>query len=235
MNSRLTTIAVLLVALLPMSPAAQDAFSTLTGSIVDQSGGALPGVAVVATNTTRGSRHEVFTDGRGRFELIGLAPGSYTLDAGLPGFETFQQTLTLSGQTVDRDLTLQIGSLQETVSVSSTPSSQPQSAAEPVVPRPPNCDAAPGRAGLKIGGQIRTPRKIHHVAPIYPPGSPGGVVTLNAVIGIDGLVKETTITNTALDPLARAAVDAIQQWEFDPTLLNCEAVEVRMSVVVDFH
>jgi hypothetical protein len=234
MNSRLARIAVL-VALCPMSLAAQEAFSTLTGSIVDQSGGALPGVAVVATNTTRGSRHEVFTDGRGRFELVGLAPGSYALEAGLPGFDTFQQELALSGQTVDRDITLQIGSLQETISVSSTQDSQLQSAAERVAPRPPNCGPATGRAGLRIGGQIRTPRKIHHVAPVYPQGSPGGVVTLNAVIGIDGLVKETRITNDALERLARAAVDAVQQWEFDPTLLNCEAVEVRMSVVVDFH
>jgi hypothetical protein len=235
MTSRLATLAALLVAVLPISLRAQDAFSTVTGAIVDQSGGALPGVGVVATNTTRGSRHEVFTDGRGRFELIGLTPGSYTLEAGLPGFETFQQKLTLSGQTVERDITLQIGSLQETVSVSSTQTSQPPSAAEPVAPRPPNCGAAPARAGLRIGGQIRTPRKIRHVAPIYPEGAPGGVVTLNAVIGVDGLVKEIKITNAALDRLARAAVDAIQQWEFDPTLLNCEAVEVRMSVVVDFH
>ena len=235
MKSGLTTLAVLLAAALPISLGAQDAFSTVTGSIVDQSGGALPGVGVVATNTTRDSRHEVFTDGRGRFELVGLTPGSYTLEAELPGFETFQQRLTLSGQTVDREITLQIGSLQETVSVSSTQTSQPQSAAERAAPRPPNCGPGTDRSGQRIGGQIRTPRKIHHVTPIYPEGAPGGVVTLNAVIGIDGLVKETRITNAALDRLARAAVDAVQQWEFDPTLLNCEAVEVRMSVVVDFH
>jgi len=27
----------------------------------------------------------------------------------------------------------------------------------------------------------------------------------------------------------------VRQWEFDPTLLNCEAVDVRMSVTVDFR
>jgi hypothetical protein len=55
------------------------------------------------------------------------------------------------------------------------------------------------------------------------------------VVGTDGLVKETTVTNDAAAPLARAAVEAVQQWEFDPTLLNCEAVDVRMSVTVDFR
>ena len=45
-------------------------------------------------------RHEVHTDGAGRFELVGLPQGEYTLEAGLPGFETFQQKLTLSGEDV---------------------------------------------------------------------------------------------------------------------------------------
>jgi outer membrane biosynthesis protein TonB len=60
-------------------------------------------------------------------------------------------------------------------------------------------------------------------------------VKIDAVIGTDGLVSSTTVTNDALDALARAAVDAVRQWEFDPTLLNCQAVDVRLSVTVDFR
>jgi len=90
-------------------------------------------------------------------------------------------------------------------------------------------------AAVRIGGQIRQPRKLYHVPPIYPEGSPAGTVRLEAVIGPDGRVKETRVINDAPDALARAAIDAVQQWEFDPTLLNCEAVDVRMSVTVDFQ
>ena len=56
-----------------------------------------------------------------------------------------------------------------------------------------------------------------------------------AVIGIDGFVQETTVTNDAPPALAQAAADAVRQWEFDPTLLNCVAIPVRMTVTVDFN
>lgn len=216
---------------------AQNVFSTVSGSIVDQSGAALPGVVVTAFNTARGSRQEVVTDAYGHFQLVGLAQGAYTLEADLPGFETFQQKVTLNGQDVSRDITLEIGSLEETVTVTNDPNSPPALPSERSASRPANCGPSTGRGGaadIRIGGQIRQPRKVRHVLPIYPEGSPAGVVKIAAVIGTDGLVKETTVTSGA-GALARAAVDAVQQWEFDPTLLNCQAVDVRMSVTVNFQ
>ena len=58
---------------------------------------------------------------------------------------------------------------------------------------------------------------------------------MDAVIGIDGFVQETKVTNDAPPALAQAAVDAVRQWEFDPTLLNCVAIPVQMTVTVDFN
>jgi TonB family protein len=237
MNTRLTTRAAVFAVVFEATLVGQN-FSTVNGSIVDQSGAALPGVAVTAFNTARDSRQEVVTNAFGRFELIGLVPGSYTLEADLPGFETFQQRLTLNGQDVSRDITLQIGSLEETVTVTRDRSNPPALPSERYAPRPATCGPANGRdnsAPVRIGGQIRQPRKLYHVPPTYPEGSPTGTVRLEAIIGPDGLVKETRVANDAPDALARAAIDAVQQWEFDPTLLNCEAVDVRMSVTVDFQ
>jgi hypothetical protein len=234
MTTRFTTLAAILVIACPIALLAQNSFSTVSGSIVDQSGASLPGVAVVAINTARGSRHEVSTDRSGRFELVGLTQGSYTLEAGLPGFETFQQKLSLSGEDVNREITLQIGSLQETVTVTNELNGVPSVSSERPAPRAPNCGPGPA-ASTRIGGQIRQPRKLRHVRPIYPQGVAPGAVAIDAVIGIDGFVKETKVTNGAPDALARAAVDAVQQWEFDATLLNCEPVDVRMSVLVDFR
>jgi hypothetical protein len=216
---------------------AQNAFSTISGSIVDQSGGVLPGVVVTAYNVARDSRQEVTTNAAGRFELVGLTQGSYTLEADLPGFEVFQEKVTLSGQDVSRDITLEIGSLEEMITVTRDRNNPPALPSERYAARPAFCGPSTRRDGdadLRIGGQIRTPRKLHHVPPVYPEGAPAGVVHIAAVIGPDGLVKETTVTK-GTDALARAAVDAVQQWEFDPTLLNCEAVDVRMSVTVEFQ
>jgi beta-lactamase regulating signal transducer with metallopeptidase domain len=241
--TRLGTIAGLLAVALPIALFAQNTFATMAGTIVDASGAVLPGVSVVLTDTDRNVRHQVTSDGTGRFELIGLPQGAYTLEAGLPGFETFRQKLTLSGQDVNRDITLSVGTIQEVIGVTNGgPGTVPQDYRAGRLP--PNC--GPGRGGsagparrsdgaVRVGGQIRTPRKLFHVPPIYPEGSPAGTVRMNAVIGVDGRVKETTVTNDAPPALAQSAIDAVQRWEFDPTLLNCVPVDVRMTVVVDYR
>ena len=237
MTSHLTTRSAVFVVVFQAALLGQN-FSTVSGSIVDQSGAALPGVAVMAFNMARDSRQEVVTNAFGRFELIGLVPGSYTLEADLPGFETFSQKLTLNGQDVSRDITLQIGSLEETITVTRDRNNPPALPSERDAPRPAFCGPVDGRGGsapVRLGGQIRTPRKLYHVAPIYPEGSTAGIVRIDAILGPDGRVKETRVTNDAPDALAGAALDAVQQWEFDPTLLNCEAVDVRMAVTVDFQ
>jgi hypothetical protein len=234
MNTRLTTFATAFAIALEAALLTQ-ALSTISGSVVDQSGAALPGVAITAYSTTRNARQEGVTDAYGRFELAGLAQGSYTLEAELPGFERSQQTLTLDGQNVTHDFTLEIGSLEEIVSVFNDRNTPLPG--ERFAPRPPTCDSSTdsGADTVRIGGQIRQPRKTYHVPPMYPQGAPAGVVKIDAVIGTDGLVNTTTVTNDAPDVLARAAVDAVRQWEFDPTLLNCQAVDVRLSVTVDFR
>jgi beta-lactamase regulating signal transducer with metallopeptidase domain len=252
-TARLGTIAALLAVALPVALFAQNTFATISGSIRDLSGAVLPGVQVSVVDTGRDARRLVHTDGAGRFQLLGLSQGEYTLEARLPGFETFQQKLTVSGQDVSRNITLGIGKLQELVSVSSGgPSDGRPYRSERGEPRPPYCGSGPAPASspaprsdsavsgrgplpIRVGGQIRQPRKVFHVAPIYPVGTPAGTVKMDALIDPKGVVVETKVTNDAPPVLVRAAVDAVSQWEFDPTLLNCAPVPVRMSVVVDFR
>jgi beta-lactamase regulating signal transducer with metallopeptidase domain len=237
-TTRLATVVLLLAVALPIALFAQNRFSTVSGSIVDPSGAVLPGVTVVAIDTGRGVRHEVLTNRTGRFEIVGLPEGPYVLEAGVPGFQTFDQKLTLDGQDVNRDITLEVGSLQETISVTrggNVPSFEGQRFG---APRPATCGASNTQAtsgAIRVGGQIRPPSKLRHVSPIYPEGAVPGMVRMEAVIGIDGFVQETKVTNDAPPALAQAAVDAVRQWEFDPTLLNCIAIPVRMTVTVDFN
>ena len=235
--ARTITTAVLLGIALPIALFAQNTFATVSGVIVDPSNALLPGVRVVAIDSQRGARHEVLTNRSGRFELVGLPQGNYVVEAALPGFETFQQKLTLDGQDVHRDIIMSVGSLQETIAVTNDPNNLPWIPGERYQPRPANCGASGGRGGdTKIGGQIRQPRKLYHVPPIYPSGTTApSIVKLDALIGTDGLVKEVKLTNDAAPTFARSAIDAVRQWEFDPTLLNCAPIEVRMSVLVDFR
>ena len=243
--TRFATIAALLVVALPIAMFAQNRFSTLTGSVSDPSGGLLPGVTVVAVDTTRDARHEVKTNSAGQFEIIGLPDGPLVLEARLPGFQTFQQKLTLDGQDVNRNITLRVGSLQETITVSrevSRDGNPPSVAAPRSAPKPAaECGAAIAGRGavrtgtLRIGGQIKQPTKTRHVSPVYPEGSSPGMVILEAVIGPDGHVNEVKVLRNPGAALALSAENAVRQWEFTPTLLNCVPVPVIMTVTVDFN
>jgi beta-lactamase regulating signal transducer with metallopeptidase domain len=238
-TTRFGTIAALLAIALPIALFTQNRFSTLSGSVMDPSGGLLPGVTVVATDITRGVRHEVLTSRTGQFEIVGLPEGPHALEATLPGFQKFQQKLTLDGQDMNRDITLRVGTLMETISVTRG-SDPPSFEGKRFSPQPADCNASAAGRGrdatgtLRIGGQIRQPTKIRHVSPAYPEGSSSGVVILEAVIGPDGLVVDVKVLRTPAPELSLSAENAVRQWEFTPTLLNCVAVPVIMTVTVNF-
>ena len=62
-----------------------------------------------------------------------------------------------------------------------------------------------------------------------------GVVPLGASIGVDGRVTSVRVIGSNPHPdFVNAAVEAVQQWRFSPTLLNGDAVEVFMNVTVRF-
>jgi len=239
-TSRFGTIAALLAIALPIALFAQNRFATLSGSVMDPSGGLLPGVTVAAIDMTRGARHEVKTNRTGQFEIIGLAEGPHVLEVTLPGFQKFEQKLTLDGQDVNRNITMRVGTLQETISVTrgGTPLSYE---GQRFSPKPAECGASAGGQGgaatapLRIGGQIRQPAKIRHVSPVYPDGSSSGVVTMEAVIGPEGLVTDVKVLRSPAPALAQSAETAVRQWEFTPTLLNCVPVPVIMMVTVDYN
>lgn len=62
-----------------------------------------------------------------------------------------------------------------------------------------------------------------------------GVGPMEALIGRDGTVSSVRLLSAQVHPdFARPAEEAVRQWPFSPTLLNGEAVEVRMTVSVRF-
>jgi len=103
------------------------------------------------------------------------------------------------------------------------------------IPAPP--PPAPPAAPVRVGGDIKEPKKIKDVKPIYPPIAQSakiqGIVIIEAIIGKDGSVKEAKVLRPA-PMLDQAALDAVRQWRYTPTLLNGQPVEVVMTVTVTF-
>jgi len=98
--------------------------------------------------------------------------------------------------------------------------------------------SANGQAPIRVGGNIKEPLKIHDVRPVYPADAMAsqvqGVVILEAVIGPQGNVTDARIMRSVSASLDQAALDAVRQWVFTPTLLNGVPVPVIMTVTVNF-
>lgn len=104
----------------------------------------------------------------------------------------------------------------------------------PDVPPPP---VVRSTQAWRVGGQIRNPAKTRDVRPVYPPIAVAsrveGRVTIEAIIGADGRVKDATVLRS-IPLLDQAALAAVRQWQFTPTLLNGVPVPVIMTVTVNF-
>ena len=239
--------------------AGQTARAAVSGMVVDQLGGFLPGTDVTLTSESTGGALVTATDRTGQFGFTDLRPGRYTLDARLPGFQNSRTVVAVEGgSTQTRTISMSVGSLEETITVAGTRGA-PATADAPRPAAPSarsvrdvtsvleevraSLEQATFRAGT-IGGSIKAPAKTRHVNPIYPGTlqSQGveGQVELVAVIGIDGKVGEVLQPRSAdtADPvhpdLIAAATAAVQQWEFTPTLLNGVPVPVTMRVHTQF-
>ena len=218
---------------LPIATFAQGGFVTFSGTVVDPQDRLLPAAIVTVTDARRDVKHETKTDRTGRFELVGLPAGDYAVEVKLPGFRNLTDTFTVNGDSLDRTLKMQIGLLQENIFVTGedgqvTSSRQSGNA----YAKPPNPVCPPG-VTTGVGGNIRPPRKVKDVRPGYPGVS--GNVQLAATIGSDGSVTDVQVVKADRPELGPAAIDAVRQWEFTSTLLNCVPIEVHMNVSVSFN
>ena len=89
-----------------------------------------------------------------------------------------------------------------------------------------------------MAGNIQAPTKVTDVPPIYPPVAQAarvsGVVILEAVIGPDGRVTDVQVLRSVA-LLDAAAITAVRQWVYTPTMLNGVPVPVIMTVTVNFQ
>lgn len=106
---------------------------------------------------------------------------------------------------------------------------------------PPNLVERPSAPAIplqvRIGGKVQAAKLISQVMPVYPPlarqARISGTVRLEAVIGRDGRIKSLRVA--AGHPwLVQAALEAVRQWIYQPTLLNGEPVEVLTQIEVNF-
>jgi TonB family protein len=215
---------------------AQNAFGRVSGVITDQTGAVLPNSTIRLTHVASGTKHEVRTGPNGAYDLGGLQSGDYTLEAEQLGFSAYREAVTFSpGQLLSKNVTMQVGSLQETITVVDVDTLPWERRSVPTPAKfTQRCEPT-----TTVGGNLRVPIKLVDVRPKYPinlrTANAEGVVTLNATIGVDGKIAAVSVGSSPSVDMSEAAIAAVRQWEFTPTLLNCRAIEVPMSVLIAFR
>lgn len=222
-------------------------FATFSGQVQDAHGGHLGGVTLTLTNRASGQKYEVKSSATGAYEIVGVTPGDYELQAWRAGFRTHRSTRTIGGGTVKEQVMLQVGSLEETISVTGgggrdkfepvVAANAARTAFVPVQSAKPAALERPCEVPAE-GGQIRQPMKVKDVRPVYPEALAAALVgetmVFKATIATDGSVREVVPIKAENPELSSAAIEAIRQWRYTVTLLNCQPIEVEMSVAVSF-
>jgi beta-lactamase regulating signal transducer with metallopeptidase domain len=230
------SVVVVLLSLTAAIAAAQNAFATFSGSVVDEQGQGIPDVSLVLTDAQRQAKYEVKSNSVGAFEFVGLPPAEYGFEVRGIGFRELRERLSVAGENLQRSITLQIGRLQETVNIvggGDGDDSGPPQIREAKAPDLSGCKAS------SVGGRIIPPRKIRNINPQYPPSLRGtgtsGAVVMEGRIEVDGFIRDIRIIGDAHPELANAAIAAVREWQFSHTLLNCRPVEVGMTITANFR
>ena len=216
------------------------------GSLIDQVGRTIPDATLTLSHSLTQQHIETHSDQSGHFAFGGISSGEYLLEVRKFGFATSQEQITLAaGKDLNRDIELQIGGVDETVTVSS--SDAPAALPPPPAPLPPPPGTAqPYMAQAELDRcalasmfcRVTPPHKIAEPQPVYPTkqreGRVAGQVIVEGRIAKDGLIKDLRALAPADPDFANATIDALRRWQFTATRLDGVPIEVSIRVTADF-
>jgi TonB family protein len=193
---------------------------TVSGTVYDAAGGRVPGASIVAVRADTGQKLTAVTDQEGNFS-VGPLPGgaAWRITVEAPGFAT-------RSQLVDRnhfDFTLDVAQLSVSV----------------VVRGKGTATAASGPHRVRVGGNVVPAKVVYKIDPEYPDdvrsrGIQGDVV-LRAVISLKGTVLSLTSVSSPDPQLTEAAIKAVREWRYQPSLLNGQPIETATTITVNFQ
>jgi TonB family protein len=208
---------------------AKKATGDITGTVQDPSGAVIPGAKVTALNLETQDRISTYTGDDGSFEFPAIPTGRYQLETTKPGFayEKGMEFKLEPSIELHEDIVLEVGAVSEQIVVRGHASAE-------TPPVPPH---APKR--IRVGGLVQAAKLVNHVVPVYPASAEKqgveGTVILRAVIGTSGQMLSLSPYNDADPGLTSAAMEAVSQWRYEPTLLNGVPVEVVTTITVVFR
>jgi TonB family protein len=218
--------------------AAQALGSAFSGAFVDALNNAVPNVTFTLTNTATGENFTVRADADGRFMFEAVPDGEYRGLASAPGFTDTHPFFRISdGQSSQPSvIPLALGSIEETITVREAVDSDRGSARNEITGEPRASERLRNYRQRAQTAPLMPPLKVRDVRPLFPPSRTGSEATvfLTAIIDTNGFVKGLEVMQPADAEFGRAALDAIKEWQFEPTRLHGIAIDTSMHVTVRF-
>lgn len=216
----------------------------LSGTVSDPSGARVPN-ALVSLYGESGTKETAVTDDAGEFSFTGLRPGAYEWKVFRDGFEVTQQKLVISNGSLKSEPgkkdVLILGPAGSRLDIVLEPSSTLQSMVV-TAPAPPEVvekrhAKAPTR--IHVGGQVEAAKLAVRKTPVYPENARAkgieGTVLLEAVISMEGVPLSLRVLDSPDSDLSDAALAAVRQWRYQPTLLNGQPIEVVTTIAINFR
>ncbi len=227
---------VALVCATATSAVAQVGRAELRGRVTDEQGGALPGVTLVITHQDAGTFREIVTGAGGQYFVAQLIPGVFTITAELPGFRGFEQTdFALGvGMTLDLDITLLVGAIEETITVTGE---------TPIV------DLTSAEVGGTVtAGELTdlpTGNRSYFAAVALLPGiqfNPSsslgndnmianGQTTNGNSVGLDGATNNDDASGTSAGGQVRVPLEAVSEFQVLTNQFDAEFGRVRGAII----
>jgi TonB family protein len=227
----ITAAALSVAVVIAGSGAAAQIGSALSGSVVDALNNAIPNVTMTLRNAVTGERFTVTSDTDGRFTFDALPDGDYQGETNAPGFNTTHPFFRIKDGKSNQPtvIPLPLGSIEESVTVTNN-------APPPSITGPPARAPRAGTAARDPNAPIVPPMKTRDVRPLYPQNRTDeeATVFLNGIIDTHGLMKGLQVLQPVNDDFARAAFDAVNDWQFAPTRLHGVPVDTAIHITVRF-
>ena len=226
-----TAAAVALCVIIPLAAvrARAQGPAALAGVVQDASGARVPDATIIVSFSESGRIELVNSNAAGEYAIPGLPASHYRIEVRRPGFAAFRREGTLQDGPQRVDIALELGAVSETLEIVAKGQ------------RAPVMTASTGRPQrIRVGGNVQATRLLQSVRPVYPDSAKlagiEGTVLLEAVISREGRLIGLRAVNTMAHPdLVKAAQDAVSQWQYQPTLLNGQPIEVVTTITLNFR
>jgi TonB family protein len=201
----------------------------ISGLVLDPTGARVPGATVIATDA---DGHRVTTTARadGSYAFTGLSAGRYEVAVRSRGFAVFHaDDVNVTGTgAVHVDARLNLGRITENLVVTAQGPRAQLVSQDSGSPKP-----------QRIGGMVMAASLIRQVRPAYPADMKAqgleAAVVLQAVISKEGVPQSLNAQSPEVNrAFVDAAIEAVRQWRYKPTLLNGEPVEVITTITINF-